>query len=155
MNINQLTNCPIRIKDGVEGGEKAAHALQTGIKKHLKETYPNINTESWQIMVWCIAAMDGLVHVYEMNLSQKDGFSGVNFTSAFRRFAIGFNRGAHYTFNFIDVGGGRGLKLKEITDAKLRDTFRMSKYHILFVYIPSLGRLDSVKTGWEDTPQIS
>lgn len=75
--------------------------------------------------------MDGLVNVYEMNLSQKDGFADVSFKNAFRRFAIGFNRGAHYTFNFIDVGGGRGLKLKEITDAKLRDTFRMSKYPIL------------------------
>jgi hypothetical protein len=122
-----------RIKDGVEGGERAAHALQTGIRKQLKESYPDINTDNWQIMVWCIAAMDGLVNVYEMNLSQKDGFSDVNFTSAFRRFAIGFNRGAHYTFNFIDVGGGRGLKLKEITDAKLRDTFRMSKYLSHFI----------------------
>ncbi|ROV96137.1 hypothetical protein VSDG_05025 [Cytospora chrysosperma] len=90
--------------------------------------------DNWQIMVWCIAAMDGLVNVYEMNLSQKDGFSNVNFTSAFRRFAIGFNRGAHYTFNFIDVGGGRGLKLKEITDAKLRDTFRMMLPHCKHVF---------------------
>ncbi|ROV91204.1 hypothetical protein VMCG_09359 [Cytospora schulzeri] len=122
------------IKDGVEGGEKAAHALQMGIKKHLKEMYPDTNTDGWQIMVWCIAAMDGLVGVYEMNLSQKDGYSGVNFTSAFRRFVIGFNRGAHYTFNFIDVGGGRGLKLKEITDAKLRDTFRMMLPHCKHVF---------------------
>lgn len=118
---------PFRVKDCVEGGERAAHALRTHIKKHLKERYPDTNTDNWQIMVWCIAAMDGLANAYEISLSQKDGFTGINFTTALRRFAIGFNRGAHYTFNFIDVGGGRGLKLKEITDAKLRDTFRMSE----------------------------
>ncbi|ROW03856.1 hypothetical protein VPNG_07250 [Cytospora leucostoma] len=113
------------VQEGVEGGEKAAHALQISIRKQLKECYPGTNTDGWQIMVWCIAALDGLANVYGLNSPQNDEFRGVDFTAALRHFAVGFNRGAHYTFNYIDVGGGRGLKLKEITDAKLRSTFTM------------------------------
>lgn len=78
-------------------------------------------------MVWYITAMDGLASVYQASLSGKMDYSGVNFKEALRRFAIGINRGADYNFNFIDVGGGKDLKLKEITDAKLRETFKMSE----------------------------
>lgn len=101
--------------------------MKDAIKKQLKEIYPDQNTDSWQILVWYIAALDGLASVYQGYLSQKMEYSGVNFRESLRRFAIGVNRGADYNFNFIDVGGGKDLKLKEITDAKLRETFKMSK----------------------------
>lgn len=87
-------------------------------------------------MVWCIAAIDGLANAYEINMTHQNGSVGINFTMALRRFAIGFNRGAHHTFNFIDVGGGnRMTKLKEVTDSKLRDTFTMSESHIDLVHL--------------------
>ena len=101
--------------------------MKVAIKKQLKRTYSGQNTDNWQIMVWYITALDGLASVYQGYLSQKMEYSGVNFKEAFRRFAIGLNRGADYNFNFIDVGGGKDFKLKEITDAKLRETFKMSE----------------------------
>lgn len=116
------------IKDGVEGGELAAQNMKVAIKKQLKEIYSGQNTDNWQIMVWYISALDGLASVYQSYLSQNMDYSGVNFKEAFRRFAIGLNRGADYNFNFIDVGGGKDFKLKEITDAKLRETFKMSEH---------------------------
>jgi hypothetical protein len=116
-----------RIKDGVEGGELAAQKMKDAIKKQLKEIYPGENTDNWQIIVWYITALDGLASVYQGYLSQKMEYSGVNFRESLRRFSIGVNRGADYNFNFIDVGGGKDLKLKEITDAKLRETFKMSE----------------------------
>lgn len=103
--------------------------MKVAIKKQLKHIYSGQNTDNWQIMVWYISALDGLASVYQGYLSQKTDYSGVNFKEAFRRFAIGLNRGADYNFNFIDVGGGKDLKLKEITDAKLRETFKMSEHH--------------------------
>lgn len=116
------------IKDGVEGGELAAQNMKVAIKKQLKEIYSGQNTDNWQIMVWYISALDGLASVYQSSLFQNVDYSGVNFKEAFRRFAIGLNRGADYNFNFIDVGGGKDFKLKEITDAKLRETFKMSEH---------------------------
>lgn len=122
------TDSLFRVKNGVEGGELAAQNMKDAIKKQLQDTYTGENTDNWQIIVWYITALDGLASVYQSTLSQKLDYSGVNFRESFRRFAIGINRGADYNFNFIDVGGGaRDLKLKEITDAKLRETFKMSK----------------------------
>lgn len=121
------TNSFLRVKDGVEGGELAAQNIKDSIKKQLKETYPGENTENWQIIVWCITALDGLASAYQRYLSQKSDYCGINFRDSLRRFAIGVNRGADYNFNFIDIGGGGDLKVKEITDAKLRETFKMSK----------------------------
>ena len=116
-----------RVKDGVEGGEVAAQNMKDAIKKQLKKIYPGKNTDNWQIVVWYITALDGLASVYQGYLSQKTDYTGVNFRESLRRFAIGLNRGADYNFNFVDVGGGKDLKLKEITDAKLRETFKTSE----------------------------
>lgn len=104
--------------------------MKDAIKKQLKEIYLGENTDNWQIIVWYITALDGLASVYQGNLSQKMEYSGVNFRESLRRFAIGVNRGADYNFNFIDVGGGKDLKLKEITDAKLRETFKISERYL-------------------------
>lgn len=111
----------------MEGGEIAAQNMKDAIKKQLQEIYPSNNTDSWQIIVWYITALGGLASAYQGYLSQKMEYSGVNFRESLRRFAIGVNRGAHYNFNFIDVGGGKDLKVKEVTDAKLREIFKMSE----------------------------
>jgi hypothetical protein len=103
--------------------------MKDAIKRELKKIYPGKNTDNWQIIVWYISALDGLASVYHNSLSHKMEYSGVNFRESLRRFAIGVNRGADYNFNFIDVGGGKDLKLKEVTDAKLRETFKMSERH--------------------------
>lgn len=117
-----LTHCSVKM--GSEGGERAAHALQDEIRQELKKLYPTANTNNWKIMVVIIAAMDSLSYAYQNHLAYHEEFAGVYWPTTLRQFAIGFNRGAHHTFNFIDIGGGRGLK--ELTDTKLRETFSMS-----------------------------
>lgn len=102
----------------------AAHALENEIRRELQKLYPNTNTNNWKIMVVVIAAMDSLSYAYQNHLAYQDDFVGVHWNNMLRQFAIGFNRGAHHTFNFIDIGGGRGLK--ELTDTKLRETFSLS-----------------------------
>ncbi|POS69210.1 C-x8-C-x5-C-x3-H type zinc finger protein [Diaporthe helianthi] len=123
------------VRDGLEGGELAAQNLKDAIKKQLKDLYPNDNTGNWQIIVWYITALDGLASVYHGALSQNMEYHGVSFRDCLRLFAIGINRGADYNFNFIDVGGGNNdLKLKEITDAKLRETFKIMLPHCRHVF---------------------
>lgn len=117
--------CPCSIKEGLGGGEKAAHALQDEIRKQLKETYPDRDSGSWKIMAVVIASMDNLAHAYNRHLSFKEEYYGINFTASLRQFAVGFNRGARHTFSFVDVGGSKNLK--ELTDTKLKETFQMSR----------------------------
>ena len=112
---------------GSEGGEKAAHALQDEIRRELRDLNPGVNTNNWRIMVVVIAAMDSLSYAYQNHLAYQEEFAGVtHWPTTLRNFAIGFNRGAHHTFSFVDIGGGKGLK--ELTDTKLRETFSMSTH---------------------------
>ncbi|CAN8099631.1 unnamed protein product [Discula destructiva] len=121
------------VKLGSEGGEKAAHALQDEIRRELRDLYPGTNTNNWGIMVVVIAAMDSLSYAYHNHLAYNEEFSGVtHWPTAVRSFAVGFNRGAHHTFSFVDIGGGKGLK--ELTDTKLREMFSMMFPHCKHVF---------------------
>lgn len=113
------------IKDGVEGGEKAAHALQDGIRQQLRKTYPDRDTSNWKIMAVVISSMNKLALAYQRQFGSQHEFVGVSFTTKMRLFAAGFNRGAHHTFSFVDIGSRTALK--ELTDTKLKETFTMSK----------------------------
>lgn len=117
-----LTCCSVKM--GNEGGERAAHVLQDEIRRELQKLYPSTNTNNWNISVVVIAALDSLSYAYQNHLAYQEEHAGVYWNTALRQFAIGFNRGAHHTFNFIDIGGGKGLK--ELTDTKLRETFSLS-----------------------------
>ncbi|OTA91164.1 hypothetical protein M434DRAFT_32965 [Hypoxylon sp. CO27-5] len=109
---------------GEEGGAIAAHQLRLDIKKHLKDIYPNINVETWKIVVQVVLNLDGLSRkLYSVNLTKS--------LSDLTAFARGFSR-SQGLFSIIDVGKG-----KEQADFKVRETLRLMVYnlqckHIIF-----------------------
>ncbi|KAI8965412.1 hypothetical protein F5Y11DRAFT_313030 [Daldinia sp. FL1419] len=112
------------IRQGEEGGAMAAHQLRDDIKKHLKESYPDINIETWHIMVQVVLYLEGL----SKKLFAVDLAKSMSELSAFAR---GFSR-AQGLFSFIDVGKG-----KEQADFKVRETLRLMVHnlqckHIIF-----------------------
>ncbi|KAI1414024.1 hypothetical protein F5Y13DRAFT_159567 [Hypoxylon sp. FL1857] len=112
------------IVKGEEGGAIAAHQLQLDIKQHLKDIYPDVNVETWKIVVQVVLNLDGLSRkLYHVNLAKS--------MSDMAAFARGFSR-AQGLFSIVDVGKG-----KEQADFKVRETLRLMVYnlqckHIIF-----------------------
>ncbi|KAI1804740.1 hypothetical protein F4811DRAFT_552610 [Daldinia bambusicola] len=112
------------IRKGEDGGAMAAHQLRDDIKNHLKESYPDVNVETWHIMVQVVLNLEGL----SRKLFCVDLAKSMSDLSAFAR---GFSR-AQGLFSFIDVGKG-----KEQADFKVRETLRLMVHnlqckHIIF-----------------------
>ncbi|KAI1479191.1 hypothetical protein K445DRAFT_314129 [Daldinia sp. EC12] len=112
------------IRKGEDGGAMAAHQLRDDIKKHLKESHPNVNVETWHVMVQVVLNLEGL----SRKLFCVDLAKSMSELSAFAR---GFSR-AQGLFSFIDVGKG-----KEQADFKVRETLRLMVHnlqckHIIF-----------------------
>ncbi|KAI1656859.1 hypothetical protein F4813DRAFT_362064 [Daldinia decipiens] len=112
------------IRKGEDGGAMAAHQLRDDIKKHLKEAHPDVNIETWHIMVQVVLNLEGL----SRKLFCVDLAKSMSELSAFAR---GFSR-AQGLFSFIDVGKG-----KEQADFKVRETLRLMVHnlqckHIIF-----------------------
>ncbi|KAI1204833.1 uncharacterized protein F4807DRAFT_445888 [Annulohypoxylon truncatum] len=109
---------------GAEGGAIAAQQLRLDIKQHLKDIYPNVNVDLWNIIVQITLNLEGLSRKLE-----KIGFvRTLNDLPAFTR---GFSR-AQGLFSIIDVGWG-----KEQADFKVRETLRLMVHnlqckHIIF-----------------------
>ncbi|KAF3057043.1 SKP1-like protein 19 [Daldinia childiae] len=112
------------IRKGEDGGAMAAHQLRDDIKKHLKEAYPDVNIETWHIMVQVVLNLEGLSRkLFSVDLAKS--------MSELSAFARGFSR-AQGLFSFIDVGKG-----KEQADFKVRETLRLMVHnlqckHIIF-----------------------
>ncbi|XDG08520.1 hypothetical protein ABKA04_008135 [Annulohypoxylon sp. FPYF3050] len=109
---------------GADGGAIAAQQLRLDIKQHLKDIYPDVNIDLWNIIVQIDLNIDGLSRKLE-----KIGFvRTLNDLPAFTR---GFSR-AQGLFSIIDVGWG-----KEQADFKVRETLRLMVHnlqckHIIF-----------------------
>ncbi|KAI1106177.1 hypothetical protein F4804DRAFT_330546 [Jackrogersella minutella] len=112
------------ILKGEEGGAMAAHQLRLDIKKHLKEIYPHVNVDLWNIIVQLTLNLDGLTRkLYSVEFTRS--------LTELPAFARGFSR-AHGLFSIIDVGKG-----KEQADFKVRETLRLMVHnlqckHIIF-----------------------
>ncbi|KAI0380210.1 hypothetical protein F5Y04DRAFT_257721 [Hypomontagnella monticulosa] len=100
------------ITKGEEGGAIAAHQLRTDIKKHVKDIYPDVNVEPWNVCVQVVLNLDGL----SRKLSSIGFIKNTNELQAFTR---GFSR-AQGLFSIIDVGHG-----KEQADYKVREMLRL------------------------------
>jgi hypothetical protein len=90
------------IKQGIEGGKKAANALRTAIAEEC-----NGFADNMEIVANVYANMEGLAKAM-----RRDG--SIENETTLRDFALGFTQ-AKASFNFIDVGHG-----KERADAKVR-----------------------------------
>ncbi|KAI1448757.1 hypothetical protein F5Y02DRAFT_280433 [Annulohypoxylon stygium] len=109
---------------GAEGGAIAAEQLRLDIKQHLKDIYPDVNIDLWNIIVQIDLNIDGLSKKLE-----KIGF--VKTSKDLPDFTCGFSR-AQGLFSIIDVGWG-----KEQADFKVRETLRLMIHnlqckHIIF-----------------------
>lgn len=99
-------------RNGDHGGGHAAQELKNQIKLYLQNKYPDNNSETWNIMVYFYANMDGLAKI----LTSKRILS--NF-SDLQKFASGFGR-ANSLFSFVDVGYG-----KDKADHKCREMLKL------------------------------
>ncbi|KAI0009443.1 hypothetical protein F4779DRAFT_372650 [Xylariaceae sp. FL0662B] len=125
------------IAKGEEGGMMAAHHLRTAIKAHLKSLYPDVNVESWHIVVQIFLNLDGLAR----KLSRVGLTESPNELPAFAR-AFGRAQGL---FSIVDVGYG-----KEQADFKVRETLHVAVHnlqcrHIIFGPCHDRGYLVELK----------
>ena len=102
------------LAEGAEGGAKAAYALKSEIKQHLKQLYPDSATDDWEIIVQVVLHQDGLARAIQ-NSHQVRGFSAQSFHAFTREF-----RRTESLFDFTDVGSG-----KERADHRIRDLFKL------------------------------
>ncbi|KAI1460002.1 hypothetical protein F4805DRAFT_419562 [Annulohypoxylon moriforme] len=112
------------IEKGAEGGSIAAQQLRLNIKQHLKDIYPDVNVDLWNIMIQISLNLDGL----SKKLEKIKFVQTLNVLPDFTR---GFSR-AHGLYSIIDVGWG-----KEQADFKVRETLRLLVHnlqckHIIF-----------------------
>lgn len=90
------------IRQGIEGGKKAAYTLRNVILEHVKD-----NPGDYEVVARVICNMTGLAKALK-----RDGC--IENESDFKDFTLGFTQGKA-TFDFIDVGYG-----KERADSKIR-----------------------------------
>ncbi|KAI0881214.1 uncharacterized protein GGS22DRAFT_172676 [Annulohypoxylon maeteangense] len=112
------------ILKGAEGGAIAAEQLRLDIKHHLKNIYPDVNVDLWNVIVQITLNLEGLSRKLD-----KIGF--VRTLNDLPNFTRGFSR-AQGLFSIIDVGWG-----KEQADFKVRETLRLMIHnlqckHIIF-----------------------
>jgi len=96
------------VKDGVEGGKKAAREFHDHLMEYL--TRRNIFENDWKLIIKIYASMDKLGTAYIR--------SGViNDIDAWRRFIKGFNE-AHESCSFIDAGDDPARAQSNVQDQK-------------------------------------
>ncbi|KAI2471352.1 hypothetical protein F4781DRAFT_387408 [Annulohypoxylon bovei var. microspora] len=102
---------------GAEGGVIAAQQLRLDIKTHLKNIYPDVNVDLWNIIVQITLNLEGLSRKLEKVGLAKNFYNLPDFTRGFSR--------AQGLFSIIDVGWG-----KEQADFKVRETLRLMVHNL-------------------------